>query len=168
MTGSIERVIRALNSVDARYLIVGGVAVVLHGHLRTTADLDLVIQLEAGNARRALDALGSLGYRARAPVPLSDFADATKRHQWVEAKGLTVFSLWHPSDPALEVDLFVEEPFEFDDAYRRALSVQLDTTTATVVSLEDLIALKERAGRPADLSDIEALRAIAEAGTEAS
>ncbi|MEM6533554.1 MAG: hypothetical protein AAF654_13095 [Myxococcota bacterium] len=42
MATSIERVLETLNARDVRYLIVGGVAVVLHGHLRTTADLDLV------------------------------------------------------------------------------------------------------------------------------
>lgn len=42
--GTIEAVFDALNAAGVRYLVVGGVAVVLHGHLRTTADLDLVVQ----------------------------------------------------------------------------------------------------------------------------
>lgn len=45
MTGEIEQVSEALNRARVRYLVVGGVAVALHGYLRTTADLDLVVQL---------------------------------------------------------------------------------------------------------------------------
>ena len=43
MVGAIEQVLSALNASRVRYLVVGGVAVVLHGHLRATADLDLSI-----------------------------------------------------------------------------------------------------------------------------
>lgn len=163
MTSSIERVLTALNEARVRYLVVGGVAVVLHGHLRTTADLDLVVQLSADNARRATQALMALGYRPRAPVPISQFADEAIRSKWIAEKGLSVFSLWHPTDPGLEVDLFVEEPFEFDDVWARAVIASLDSTTAPVVGIADLVAMKRAAGRPQDLSDAEALEAIAEA-----
>ena len=73
MVGDIERVLSALNTEGIRYLVVGGVAVVLHGHLRTTADLDLVIQLEPDNVRRAMRALTALGYAPRAPVQAEAF-----------------------------------------------------------------------------------------------
>lgn len=161
MVHAIEQVLAALEAGKVRYLVVGGVAVVLHGHLRTTADLDLVIQLASDNARRAVAALATLGFRPRAPVPAEQFADAQARQSWIEEKDLTVFSLWSDRLPDLEVDLFVKEPFPFDEVYARAVRVPLDTTTATVVSLEDLIALKRAAGRAIDLADVEALRAIA-------
>lgn len=74
MIGEIEKVIGALNQERVRFLVAGGVAVVLHGYLRTTADLDLVVQLDSSNVLRALRALGSLGYRPRAPVAPEDFS----------------------------------------------------------------------------------------------
>lgn len=46
-----------------RYLVAGGVAVVLHGYLRTTADLDLIVQLEPDNTLRALNALETFAVR---------------------------------------------------------------------------------------------------------
>jgi hypothetical protein len=46
MVGEIERLITGLSNAGVRYLIVGGVAVVLHGYLRATADLDLIIGLD--------------------------------------------------------------------------------------------------------------------------
>src|SRR5512145_2002337 len=136
-----EQVLAALNAERVRYLVVGGVAVVLHGHLRTTADLDLVVSLEPANARRAMDALVGLGYRSRAPVPAERFADPAEREAWVAEKGLTVFSLWSDRTPGLELDLFVREPFDFEQAWGRRVTVSLDTTNATVVGLQDLLAL---------------------------
>ena len=162
MVGAIEAVLAALNAARVRYLIAGGVAVVLHGHLRATADLDLIVQLTPENALDAVRALETIGFRPIAPVPASMFADVEARRNWVEDKGMTVFGLWSDRFPGLEVDLFASEPLDFDAAYARAVRVQLSTTFATVVGLEDLVALKQAAGRPVDLADIDALRALAE------
>ena len=162
MVGAIETVLTALNAAHVRYLIAGGVAVVLHGHLRATADLDLIVQLSPENALDAVRALESLDFRPIAPVPAAMFADVEARRNWVEDKGMTVFGLWSDRFPGLEVDLFASEPLDFDAAYARAVRVQLSTTFATVVGLEDLVALKKAAGRPVDLADIDALRALAE------
>ena len=63
MVGEIEQVLESLNNAQVRYLVVGGVAVVLRGHLRTTADLDLVVQLERENVLRALCACAWKGSR---------------------------------------------------------------------------------------------------------
>ncbi len=162
MIGAIEAVLSALNAARVRYLVVGGVAVVLHGHLRATADLDLIVQLNPENAREAVRALEGLGFHPIAPVPAVMFADAAARRTWVEDKGMTVFGLWSDRFPGLEVDLFASEPLDFEAAYSRAVRVPLSSTVATVVALEDLVALKKAAGRPVDLADIEALRVLAE------
>ena len=76
---SVEAIVCALNEAGVRYLIVGGMAVVAHGYLRFTADLDLVLDLREGNLDRAVSALAGQGYRPRAPVPLEDFVDAEKQ-----------------------------------------------------------------------------------------
>jgi hypothetical protein len=155
-------VLAALEAEEVRYLVVGGVAVVLHGHLRTTADLYLVVELAPDNARRALDALGRLGFRPRAPVPADQYLDPATRRAWIDEKGLTVFSLWSDRLPGVEVDLFVEEPFDFGAVYARAVRVPLDATTVTVISLDDLVAMKRATGRAVDLADVDALQALRE------
>jgi hypothetical protein len=158
---SIETVIAALNAAKVRYLVVGGVAVVLHGHLRTTADLDLVVELVPENARRAIEALRALGFAPRAPVAAEQFADPAAREGWIAEKGLTVFSMASDRLKGLEVDLFVREPFEFAAAWARAVRVPLDEAIATVASIDDLVALKRASGRPVDLEDVEALERLA-------
>ena len=163
MVGEIEGLLDALNRAGVRYLVVGGVAVVLHGYLRTTADLDLVLELKPDNVRRAMRALGELQYRPRAPVPAEAFAEPEVRERWIREKGLAVFSLWSPARPTLEVDVFVSEPFDFDAVYARAVRVPLERSEVTVIALQDLIALKRQVGRPRDQEDIAALESLRDA-----
>ncbi len=156
----LEEILTALANSGARYLVVGGVAVVLHGHPRFTADLDVAAQMDRENLERLIDALEALDYRPRAPVPARDFTDEKIREGWIRDKGLVVFSLSSPRFPATEVDLFVREPFDFETAYSRALHVDLAGTAVTVASIPDLIEIKRAAGRPQDLQDVAALLAI--------
>lgn len=159
--GDFDRIFAALSAGKVRYLVVGGVAVVLHGHPRFTADLDLVVALDPDNARAAISALAALGYRPRAPVDGARFADPAERERWIEEKGLTVFTLWSPEHPATEVDLFVREPFPFEAARARAVIADLGDVEVPVACIDDLVALKRAAGRPKDLEDIRVLEAIA-------
>lgn len=154
---------RALGANDVRYLVAGGLAVVAHGYLRFTADIDLIIDMDRKNLLAAMDVFKSFGYRPRAPVELEAFADPAKREQWIREKGLTVFSLWSPDHPATEIDLFIKEPLVFEDAYQRRMPfVLIEGVEVTVIGLDDLIALKKLAGRPRDLHDIEKLNALRE------
>ena len=162
----LEAILKELAGSGALYLVVGGVAVVLHGHPRFTADLDLAVRLERDNVLRLLAALESLGYKPRAPVAAVDFADENLRNEWIREKGLTVFSMWSSRYPATEIDLFVREPFDFDAAYARSLRVDLDGAIVTVAAIPDLITLKKAAGRPHDLEDVIALEAIARAADD--
>lgn len=146
-------------------MIVGGVAVVLHGVPRFTADLDLVLDLVPANVAAALQVLAGLGYRPRAPVALHDFADASKRREWIQQKSLTVLGLWSPNHLATEIDLFVDEPLPFEAAWARASHVDLGSNTVCVACIADLIELKRKAGRPQDHEDIARLNMIlAESG----
>ena len=160
MEDDLSRVFEALEQSGAKYLVVGGVAVVLHGHPRFTADVDLVVALEPANVRAVLGAIAGLAYRPRAPVNVADCADPKIRASWVEEKGLTVFAFWSPLMPATEIDLFVEEPFPFADGYARAVNVKLGSLTVSVASIDDLVAMKRVAGRPRDIEDVAALEAI--------
>jgi hypothetical protein len=156
----LERIFAALEASGARYLVVGGVAVVLHGHLRFTADLDLTLALDPANVEAVLSALEALGYRPRAPVDLRAFADADQRADWARTKGMTVFSVWSTELPGTEVDLFVVPPVPFEPSWERRLRVDLGSSQVNVTGLQDLIEMKRRAARVHDLEDVRALEAI--------
>src|SRR3546814_8553099 len=75
---------KALADARVDYVVVGGMAVIMHGHLRATRDLDLVIGLAPDNCTKAVDALAGIGLRPRLPVALSDFANPEKREDWAD------------------------------------------------------------------------------------
>ncbi|OGR90304.1 MAG: hypothetical protein A2V88_17560 [Elusimicrobia bacterium RBG_16_66_12] len=155
-----EPVFSALNGTGVRYVVVGGLAVVLHGHPRLTADVDIVLDLEPVAARKAMEALKTLGLKARAPVDLSAFADSVQRESWITDKAMTVFSLYSPTNPLLILDLFVRAPIPFEELWSRSRTIDLGSLKVQVASIDDLIMMKETVARPQDLTDIEALEAL--------
>ena len=64
------------------------------------------------------------------------------------------------SDGSTEVDLLVGESDAFDELKQRAIEVKVDRRTFFVASIDDLISIKQRAGRPQDPLDITELRNI--------
>jgi hypothetical protein len=156
---SFEAIARVLNQASVRYLVVGGLAVNAHGYLRFTKDVDLVVQLIPDNVTRALDALATLGYRPLAPVTANQFSDRATREGWIRDKGMQVLQLWSNDHMETSVDIFVYEPFEFDDEYTNALIKPLNgSIDVRFVSIPTLIKMKEAAGREQDKIDIEHLR----------
>lgn len=160
---SLESIAEALAEAKVRYLIAGGLAVSAHGYSRATHDIDLVIQLDPANLERGLQALAGLGYAPVPPVPMMAFVDAEVRSGWIRDKGLTVFPLASPTHPQAPIDVFAEEPFDFNREYELALRAELVASLSApvrFVSLDTLIAMKESAGRHKDLDDVQHLRWI--------
>src|SRR5512140_2172405 len=152
---SVEAIVRSLNAAGVRYLIAGGLAVVAHGYMRFTADVDIVLAFDEDNLNEAIRALSGLGYRPRAPVDFTEFADSEKRHAWIHDRGLAVFSIFSPVHAATEIDIFVEPPFDFDRAYRKCTRLEVAPgVEACFVGLDDLIEMKRSVGRPQDMDDI--------------
>lgn len=155
-----EKVFRLLNEHEIRYVIVGGIAVILHGSPRLTADLDIIIDLEPVKAGRAIDVLRRAGFRAEIPVDIREFADETVRRSWMVEKHMKALSLHDLDTPPTVIDILAESPIAFEDLYRRAKLISLDEMTLRVASIPDLIVMKRLSGRPEDLSDIAELEKI--------
>lgn len=161
-----EPIFAALERAGVRYVTVGGVAVVLHGHARLTADLDLAVDLAPTAAADVIEALTGIGFQPRLPVDASAFADPAVRERWISEQGMTVFTLWDPDDPLRSVDLFVDPPIDFEALWDRSVVVDIEGTPVRVASITDLIGMKRLADRPMDREDVTALEAIAEEGRE--
>lgn len=158
---SVEAIVRALNDAAVRYLIAGGLAVVAHGYLRFTADVDLILDLDAKNVGKAIKALQGLGYYPRVPVSAEQFLDPEVRARWIREKGMKVFSLISALHQKTDVDLFAEAPLDFERAFADATRVEVTPgVPAAFVSLDDLLLLKSQAGRPLDLEDIRQLKEL--------
>lgn len=155
---SFEALVAALEEAGVRYLVAGGLAVNAHGYLRFTKDVDFVVQLLPENIERAFLALGGLGYRPLVPITAAQFADAGQRGAWIRDKGMQVLQFWSDVHRETPVDMFVQEPFVFDEEYQRALLKPLGAIAVRFVSISALIRMKEESGRPQDKIDVEYLR----------
>lgn len=156
---SAESIFQALNDAKVRYLVAGGLAVNAHGYLRFTKDVDFVLHLVPDNIERAFSALERLGYKPNVPVTAKQFADPVQRQSWIQDKGMQVLQLWSDAHRETPIDIFVTEPFPFEEEYERALVKPLyGTIEVSFVSILTLIQMKEVAGREQDRIDIEYLR----------
>lgn len=138
------QVCAALNAAGAKYLVIGGVACILHGYLRATTDVDVLIQRTAANAQRVLEALARVGY---------GFA-----REWSSAELLARPITVIGDDPAVDV-FTVAWSVKYESAVKNAQRVEVDGVTIPLIGLDDLIATK-RTGRLQDAADIEALEEI--------
>lgn len=164
---SFEAVATALKKAEVRYLVAGGLAVNAHGYLRATADMDLVVQLDSKNIVPAFQALATLGYKPIVPVSAEQFADASQRQRWIDEKGMTVLNFFSDAHPFSSVDIFVDEPFDFNIEYNNALIGEITPDLAVrFVSISTLIEMKRVANRPRDIDDIEHLEIIRSGDTE--
>ena len=157
-SGFIE-ILSALHDRHVDFVIVGGVAAALHGGPRVTFDLDVVPSLAPASWQAAVDLLWSLGARPRIPEPLERIRDVDQVRRWRREKGMLALN-FRTADGGTEVDLLVSESEAFDELRQRAVEVTIDQRTFLVASIDDLIAMKQRAGRPGDLLDITELRNI--------
>ena len=150
-----ETVFGALVRAKVRFLGVGGVAAIAHGVVRYTNDLDLVMAFDEANLRRGVEALESLGFKAKIPVNAEAFSKAENRRRWAEEKQMLVFQMALFSEDDLPIDIFIEPPFDFEEEFSRAFRCELAPDLfVPVVAVDRLIAMKRVAGRPRDLDDI--------------
>ncbi|HJU91642.1 MAG TPA: hypothetical protein VJ656_01810 [Pyrinomonadaceae bacterium] len=133
-------VLEHLNRENARYVVVGGFAVVMHGHKRDIADLDIVIDPSPPEAQRCLHALALAGFTPTILLPV---------------EMVSVIRLFDPL--AREVNVFLRSAVSFEKLWPRAKFVQVGYNMARIAAFEDLLEGKRIVGRGSDVADVEAL-----------
>ena len=128
---------------SVRYVVVSGVAVVMHGYVRPVFDLDIVTAPATDEAQRAMQALMFTGFMPSVPLPLSM---------------VTVLRLFDQRQR--EVDLFVRYHIPFDELWSGSTEMRVGDSVARIASLEHLLRAKRITGRPHDLQDVEGLLAL--------
>jgi len=155
-----RRLFYSLNRKRVRYMVAGGIAVNLYGIERATADIDIILRLDRKNLLKFVDVAKKLGLRSKVPVKLEDFVESEKRRDWIESKGMRVFSLYDSKNPFFLLDAFVEIPFDFDEVYNRRKKMKFENIAIPVVPLKELIKMKEMTERPQDRADAFYLKRI--------
>ena len=140
----IESLLKSLNDHSVRYVVIGAMAFPVHGYGRATLDIDIFIEPAKENATRLHSALSAFGY------DLSDIAvDDLLRYKLL-IRQYTVACDIHP---------FVKG-VTFERVWSRSVAGQYGQTETRFPSLDDLIEMKEAAGRPQDLEDLKVLREL--------
>jgi hypothetical protein len=151
---------KALEKHKVRYLLVGGLAMNLHGVPRMTMDVDLVLALDPANLKAFLGTVETLRLRPVAPVNTNGLLDPVQRQKWVKEKNMLAFALRPPDVQGPTVDVLIDPPVDIEAALARTVWREVQGVRIPLISVEDLIRLKEKSGRAQDRSDIEHLRRI--------
>jgi len=150
-----KRELARLSRAGVKYLVIGGVALGLSGYPRATLDLDLFVELSEENLNRLLKVLGRMGYEPKIPVNPEELKDPEKRKEWVRTKHAKVFTFHQPQKPYCQIDILLESPISFAGAWTRSRIVFIGGQKVHVACPEDLLHLKQLAGRKKDKEDIE-------------
>jgi predicted nucleotidyltransferase len=152
--------LKSLTDSEVDFVLVGGLAVALHGYQRVTMDVDVVLAMEPDNLRRFIDNAKAAGLQPVIPVPIDSLANPALIEQWYREKGMLAFGLRGPDMMATVIDVLVRPVVSFDDLKRDAVPVPVGTLTVPIASIEHLIAMKTGTGRGKDVIDIEELRKL--------
>jgi predicted nucleotidyltransferase len=141
-----------LEKHEVRYLVIGGYAVMLYSEPRWTKDLDLWISTDPANARATFEALREFG-APLAGLEEEDFARPGHFYQM--------------GNPPLRVDVMMDIPGgNFDAAWERRNTIELDGNRIHFIGREDLVAVKLASGRDQDLKDVESVQRKGETGSD--
>lgn len=134
--------IELLNKNKVRYLIIGGYAVVYHGYVRSTNDMDIWVDIGEANIKRLMAALDEFGFSAL-KFKQTDFLPNQ------------IIQLGYPPN---RIDIITSPAgVSFDECYASRQQVDLDTIIVDFIDLDNLLKSKRAAGRTRDLADIEEL-----------
>jgi len=152
MTPSFRHILEVLNKHKVEYIVVGGVAAVIHGAPMTTFDLDTLVKVDSANAERLVEALSELE---------SHFREHQNRlsptTQDILAGGHLL--LMTRAGP-LDVLGFIGNNQRYDDLVDASAEIQTSVGALQLLNLEELIEQKKQMGRPKDRAAAELLEAV--------
>jgi len=143
LPGDFKEFLKLLNSHGVRYLLVGGYAVVFHGYVRSTGDMDIWVATDAENAASLAAAVREFG-----------FAGAEVTPSLFQEEGRTI----RMGVPPVRLEIFTGlSGVDFDECYAERNTMDIDGIPVSLISLRHLKANKRAAGRLKDLADLESL-----------
>jgi hypothetical protein len=150
----VLEVARAFNRARIPHAFVGGCAVALHGAVRGTVDVDLVVEHSEAAFLRAERVLNSLGLESRLPLRAAEVYRF--REEYIRNRQLSAWTFVNPAKPSEIVDLILTH----DASVMKIKKIRIQGHIVRLASIEDLIRMKKESGRPQDLEDVKALRSL--------
>ncbi len=153
-----EDILRAFQKNNVKYVLVGGIALNLQGAFRSTADLDILVEMTDANLAKIVKILKQKKYVVKQPVDPMMIADTATRKDWIKNKNMKAFCFFKQNGE--QVDLIIDSPVQFDQAVKEADVVNVDGIRLPVISVDHLIKMKQKTGREKDKLDVRELKAI--------
>lgn len=152
---------QALHDYQVKYLLVGGLAMNLHGVPRMTMDVDLILLMDESNLDRFIACAEAMHLSPVVPVPLQSLKDSAQRESWYSQRHMVAFGLQNnQARIPVMVDVLISPSIDVDQAFSRAITRDLNGLPVKLASVDDMIALKQGTGRRQDQSDIEHLERL--------
>lgn len=145
---------KELNQHNIPYALVGGYAVAIHGAVRGTMDVDLVLKWSLKSLQNIEKVLQSMNLVSRLPISSKEvfyFKD-----EYIKNRNLIAWNFYNPIHPSEQVDIIITH----DLAKLKSINIKYQDTMIKVLSKKDLIQMKKDSGREQDLFDIEALEKL--------
>lgn len=152
----------ALERHKVEYVLIGGLAVSLHGIERATMDIDVTVAMTPENLSALVAMARELGMTPVLPVDLNTLSDIDQLAQWHQQRNLEAFALRAPGHAGITLDILLYPSVDFSGMRERAVTYNAGSVPVIVACIDDLIALKQAIGRPIDLTDIEHLKRLKE------
>lgn len=147
----------ALQRHHVDYVLIGGLAISIHGIERATMDIDVTVAMTAENLSALVSMANQLGMQPVLPVPLEALKDTALLDVWHRERNMQAFALQMPGRAGLTLDILIRPPVDFQQLKQNAVIFDVADVPVIVASIDDLIAMKRAAGRPIDLADVEHL-----------
>ena len=141
-----EKLLAKLARADVKFLIIGGVAVALNGFVRTTEDVDILVEASAENVTRFLNELGNFGEGHARELSPADFSDSEGAIRIIEDFPLDVFTIMRSK--------------RYADLFGATKTTRIDDVVVRYLNAEALIALKSDSQREQDRIDVSALQSL--------
>ncbi len=142
MLNRLKDVFRSFQQHKVKYVVIGGIAAVIHGVPRATFDLDILVEATPENIQPLLDALLDAGIGTASLTNVDE----------ILSNEITIFK------DRVRIDVQTSTPgLSFQDAWKRRKTMEYQGQVFYVVSLYDLISSKRATGREVDLEDVRLL-----------
>lgn len=147
-------IFKSLSLQKVKYLLCGGLAVNIYGIPRMTADIDLLIDFTTENLSRFETVVETLQYQAMLHIKINSFVSSAERRKAIEEKNLIAYSYFNNFSSTMNLNVLIDVPLKFEDMWDLTEIREAEGIEINLVSLEDLIKLKQYANRKQDNDDI--------------
>src|SRR5438132_1521086 len=140
-----EEIFKDFQKHKVRYVVVGGIAINLHGALRSTADLDILVEMSDENLGKIVRILKRHGYRVRQPVDPMKIAKSKIRKVWISEKHMKAFNFYKDKE-LKEIDIIIDSPVPYEIAAGKSVKFKAGRFMIPLISIDHLIKMKKKAG----------------------